>query len=117
MKWLVVSSHDERYDFNLGLKTFDGTVDEFESSPYCDFNKAQRKELRNGIYMYHIEKRNDICENIDDEIWTKIKEHVEVVTFDTLYLIPFENFNDIDFVFQNGIVNRNLKFGFLDIIN
>ena len=118
MKWLIVSSHDERYDFNLELKIFNGTIEDFEKSIDCDYIKEEKTKWRNGIYVYHTENRsNKYCTGLDDSMWNKLKENIEVVTFSTTILIPFEYLNDENFILQNPIVNRNLKYGFLDIID
>jgi hypothetical protein len=116
MKWLMISSHDERYDFNLQMKIFNGSIEDFENSIHHDFSKKEREKKEDGSYVYHKENRsNKLCSNVDKEVWDKLKDHLEVISFHTLILVPFENLDD-DFFLENPIVNRNVKFGFLDII-
>lgn len=118
MKYLIISSHDERYDFNLEVRVFNGVVEDFEKSIDCDYTKEEKTEWKDGIYVYHTENRNNkYCTSIDDNTWNKLKNDVEVVTFSTTILIPFDLLKDEDFIFQNPIVERNLKYGFLDLIN
>lgn len=115
MKWLVVSSHDERYDFNLNMNIFNGTIEDFDSSNPYGFKKEHREEGRDGSYIYHEEKRTDRhCSGLTDEVWDTLKDKLDVVSFHTIILIPLENLNKDNFYFMNGLVTRNVKFGFLD---
>lgn len=116
-KWLVISSHDDRNDFNLEIRTFEGTFEEFEESiHHFGFTKEERKEEKDGVYVYHSKKTQDrYCANINDTAWNEMKKNLEVVYFGTVILIPFENLNKEDFYLVNPLVERNIKFGFLDI--
>ena len=116
-KWLVVSSHDERNDFNLEMRIFEGTVIEFEDSIYSlGLTRNDLDSHVDGVYYYHKERRsNECCSNIDDEDWEVLKEKLEVISFDTVILIPLEKIIFDDFYLYHPIVNRNIKFGFLDI--
>lgn len=118
MKWLVLSSHDERYDLNLQLRVFHGTLEDFEKNDEgADYTREQRKEWKDGVYVYHRKHRsNEYGPNILKEDWDIIKAHVELVYYSTTILIPFECLLDENFFLENPIVEKNVKFGILDLI-
>lgn len=106
MKWLVVSSHDERYDFNLYMSIFNGTKEEFEQR-IDHFFLADIKDCEeiNGVYHYHKAVTREFY--LDDKY--------DTIHFGTIILIPFDKLMEDDFSLYDPIVSRNVKFGFIDL--
>lgn len=118
MKYLVITSNDERYDFNLEIKTYeDVSISEICHNEIIDQNELK---LVNGIYKYSVSKRTKDfpsgC-NLSDEEWDIIKEKIDNVSFNFMLIIPFEKLEQSAFYLMDGIVCRNSKFGFLDGAN
>lgn len=114
-KWLLITLDDERYYFNFESTITNGTLDEVEYIHSLD--KNNRREI-NGIYIYEKVTRTDKhCSIIDENVWEEVlKKYLDNVQFSAEFLIPFEKIN-VDFYLNYPIVNRNVKFGFLDIKN
>ena len=113
-KWIVVTMHDERWSFNFSLNFFEGTIEEFEKDDY--FNSTfdlsnSNKEERDGCYLY---KKQEVEPIVEEEL-QEVSDKLEVIRFESVYLIPAEKMNEKDFLFCDGVVGRNKKYGFLDI--
>ena len=111
-KWIVITMYDERWDFNFNLSFFEGTVEEFEKDDYFDsVFDLSNKEEKDGCYLY--KKREALP--IEEEELQEVSDKLETIRFECIYLIPVEKINEKDFLFCDGIVSRNKKYGFLDI--
>lgn len=116
MKYLVVTSHDERYDFNFVIKTVN--VNE-TSEIFAQENIAFSDVIINddGVYEYHKSNRDNYMPcgtDIAEDDWKEINKKVERVTFNFCIAIPFELLLDDEFYLEDYIVERNSKYGFLD---
>lgn len=111
-KWIVITMHDERWDFNFNLSFFEGTVEEFEKDDYVDsIFGLSNKEERDGCYLY---KKREVEPILEEEL-QEVSDKLETIRFECIYLIPAEKMNEKDFLFCDDIVSRNKKYGFLDI--
>lgn len=111
-KWIVITMHDERWDFNFNLSFFEGTVEDFEKDDNIDgiFDLSNKKEI-DGCYLY----KSSSIEPIWEECLKEVSDKLETVRFECIYLIPVEKINEKDFFFTDGVVSRNKKYGFLDL--
>ena len=116
MKYLVVTSCDERYDFNLTMRMVDvdNAYDIF-SEEGLDTSKVEVDNK--GVYRYHTSDRDSnipCCTGITEEDWEEISKKVERVTFYFCIAIPFDLLISEGFYVEDYIVHRNSKHGFLD---
>lgn len=111
-KWILITMHDERCDFNFNLSFFDGSVEDFEKyEEVADIFDLSNRAERDGVFIYKTRSTDDIYE----EYLMPVVNNLEAVRFECIYLIPIEKMNEKDFLFSDGIVERNKKYGFLDI--
>lgn len=99
-KYIVISSCDERYDFNLEISTT-SKID-FLNHYNCFINDMECEECDNGIIVYRKSKRVPYNDEIDS------------VSFMFFMLIPIDLVLSGTLFIGDGIVQRNRKFGFLD---
>lgn len=111
-KWILISMHDERWDFNFDLSFFDGSVEDFEKyEEVADIFDLSNRTERDGVFIYKTRSTDDIHE----EYLMPVAKKLEAVRFECIYLVPIEKMNEKDFLFTDGVVERNKKYGFLDI--
>lgn len=104
-KWLVLTNHDERYDFNLEVTVFRGSLAELEAA-YSLCNQAPLKptECKDGVVIYHTENRKP----------HEVHDDIDVVGFWNLIAIPYSLLRKDDFFLYNPVAIKNRKHGFLD---
>lgn len=113
-KWIVITMNDERWDFNFTLNFFEGTIEDFEKqNDIKDIFDLSNKIKIDGCYLY---KKQEV-EPLWEEELQEVSDKLETLRFECIYLIPAEKMNEKDFLFCDGVVNRNKKYGFLDIKN
>lgn len=106
-KWLVITNHDERYDFNLEMSVFRGSLEELEKAFLVSPDgkgSTGAAAGKDGVVIYHTERR-EAHESHDD---------IDVVRFWNLMAIPYSVLRKDDFFLYNPVVVKNRKFGFLD---
>ena len=110
--WLKISTHDERYDFNLEVSTVQGTLEQvIEDDSFMDLEEMSK--YQNNYFVWSQENRH---QRFDEYFYTEnIKKYFEVVNFHTIILIPFKELLKDDFFLTHGVVSRNKKYGFYDI--
>ena len=112
MKYLVISSHDERYDFNFEFTTINEEIEEYLENSYINLDNFEREDI-GGIIKYseiHRSKLDGQIPDVSDEINNK----VEVIHFHILYFIPV-GFINKESCADDGFIFKNLKFGILDL--
>lgn len=110
-QWLIIQLYDERYDFNLHIKTFEGTIEELANNECLDVSGF--KSYRDGWYEYRSVDRKEIDKYFDEEL--AATNMLEKVEFETVLCKPLNEINWNDLYFEHPVVSRNMKFGFLDI--
>ena len=98
--YIVISSCDDRYDFNLEISTT-SKID-FLNHYNCFINDMECEERDNGVIVYRKSKRVSYNDEIDS------------VSFMFFMLIPIDLALSNTLYIEDGIVQRNRKFGFLD---
>lgn len=111
-QWIVVTMNDEKWDFNFTLSFFEGTVKDFEKNDdIVDIFDLSNKTEIEGCYLYKKHQTEPVWE---DELYF-LSDKLETVRFECVYLIPLDKFYEKNFLFCDGVVNRNKKYGFLDL--
>lgn len=114
MKYLVISSHDERYDFNFEFTTTNDEIEEYLENNCVNLSHFEREDI-GGIIKYSEIHRSKLDGQIPD-ISDKINEKVEVIHFHIFYFIPVDFINNESYA-DDGFIFKNLKFGILDLKN
>ena len=86
-KWLVIMNHDERYDFNLEMTVFRGSIDELEREFHVFTESKGPSVGKDGVVVYHSESRESHEEHDD----------IDVVRFSNLIAIPYSVLRKDDF--------------------
>lgn len=110
-QWLIVQLYDERYDFNLHVKTFTGTLKGLAESENIDVSEF--KEYRDGWMAYHKSTRKPLEQYYEEELAGTNK--LEKVEFQTILCSTIENIDWNNLYLEHPVVTRNMKFGFLDV--
>ena len=114
LKYLVLSSHDERYDFN-----FEFTTTNLEPDKYIEVERDRHKdefeiENVNGITKYSCIETytpDPLSTGLDKSIVDKL----EVIVWAIVYFIPIELIISGNLYALDGFIGKNLKFGMLDL--
>lgn len=111
-KWILITMHDERWDFNFNLSFFDGSIEDFEKyEEVADIFDLSNRTERDGVFIYKTRSTDDIYE----DYLMPVADKLHAVRFECIYLVPVEKMNKKDFLFTDDVVGRNKKYGFLDI--
>lgn len=113
-KWLVVESHDERYDFNLQITNFFGTVEQFEEKIKNFYDIEHDKEVENGKIVYRKRNTASIKHVLNSAELEGAEDVFQVVYFAMTMLIPLDEIAKDDFYIYDEITHKNIKFGFID---
>lgn len=110
MRYLVLTSFDERYDLNFTVKIFNGTVEEYEAEDMF-VSHCQKEVADDGVIRYHDYNRRPF-----KEITHNTKNiSLELIEYYTVILIPMHLLEDDEFHLYDSIFTRNRKFGILDV--
>lgn len=108
MKYIVLDSHDERYDFNFTFRTTNLEPDKFIKINSWRTHNLKREDLRNGVIKFSNIERSS-CDILEGT-----KDLLEIIYFRVIYFITIDNIDENWCIFDE-FIPKNLKFGLLDL--